>query len=72
MRKIFTLMTFLVMSFRIGSCEFIIDKNNNYCFLEINPRIQVEHAVSEMITDIDLIEYQIKISENQRIRNRKA
>lgn len=54
----------------IGTTEFIIDKNNNYYFLEINPRIQVEHAVSEMITDIDLIEYQIKISENQRIENK--
>lgn len=53
----------------IGTVEFIIDKNNNYYFLEINPRIQVEHAVSEMITDIDLVEYQIKISENQSIEN---
>jgi acetyl-CoA carboxylase biotin carboxylase subunit len=45
-----------------GTIEFILDKNNNVYFMEINTRIQVEHPVTEMITDIDIIKEQIKIS----------
>ena len=45
----------------IGTVEFLLDKENNYYFLEINARIQVEHAVTEMITDIDLVNVVINI-----------
>jgi acetyl-CoA carboxylase biotin carboxylase subunit len=45
-----------------GTIEFILDKNDNIYFMEINTRIQVEHPVTEMITDVDIIKEQIKIS----------
>lgn len=49
----------------VGTVEFLVDKNHEHYFMEMNTRIQVEHPVSEMITGIDLIKYQIKIAENQ-------
>jgi acetyl-CoA carboxylase biotin carboxylase subunit len=45
-----------------GTVEFILDKNNKIYFMEINTRIQVEHPVTEMITDIDIIKEQIKLA----------
>ncbi len=45
-----------------GTIEFILDKNNKVYFMEINTRIQVEHPVTEMITDVDIIKEQIKLS----------
>jgi acetyl-CoA carboxylase biotin carboxylase subunit len=45
-----------------GTVEFIVDKDNNYYFIEVNARIQVEHPVTEMVTGIDLIKAQIRIA----------
>ncbi len=45
-----------------GTVEFILDSNNDIHFMEINTRIQVEHPVTEMITDIDIIKEQIKLA----------
>jgi len=45
-----------------GTVEFIVDKDNNFYFIEVNARIQVEHPVSEMVTGIDLIKAQISIA----------
>ncbi|KPK00218.1 MAG: acetyl-CoA carboxylase biotin carboxylase subunit, partial [Nitrospira bacterium SG8_35_4] len=45
-----------------GTVEFILDKDGKIYFMEINTRIQVEHPVTEMITDIDIIKEQIKIA----------
>jgi 3-methylcrotonyl-CoA carboxylase alpha subunit len=50
-----------------GTIEFLIDQNNNYFFLEMNTRIQVEHPITEAITGIDLIEEQIKIAEGRKL-----
>lgn len=50
-----------------GTIEFIVDKNKNFYFIEMNTRIQVEHPVTEMITGIDLIELQILIASNKKI-----
>ena len=47
----------------VGTVEFLIDKEENVYFIEVNPRIQVEHTVTEMITGIDLIKTQIHIAE---------
>ena len=45
-----------------GTVEFIVDKNFNFYFIEVNARIQVEHPVTEMVTGIDLIKQQILIA----------
>ena len=45
-----------------GTVEFIVDKENNFYFIEVNARIQVEHPVTEMVTGIDLIKSQIRIA----------
>ena len=46
-----------------GTLEFLVDADNNPYFIEMNPRIQVEHTVSEEITNIDLVQYQILVAE---------
>ncbi len=46
-----------------GTVEFLVDKHNNYYFIEMNPRIQVEHTVTEMTTGYDIVESQILIAE---------
>lgn len=45
-----------------GTVEFILDNKNNFYFIEMNTRVQVEHAVTEMLTDIDIVKEQIKIA----------
>ncbi len=45
-----------------GTVEFIVDQNNQFYFIEVNARIQVEHPVSEMVTGIDLIKAQIAVA----------
>ena len=47
----------------IGTVEFLVDKDGQVYFIEVNPRIQVEHTVTEMITGIDLVKTQIHIAE---------
>jgi len=46
----------------LGTVEFLIDANSNYFFIEVNPRIQVEHPVTEMITGIDLVRAQLLLA----------
>lgn len=46
-----------------GTLEFLVDADNNPYFIEMNPRIQVEHTVTEMVTGIDLVQSQILIAE---------
>ena len=46
-----------------GTLEFLVDDQNNPYFIEMNPRIQVEHTVSEMVTGIDIVQSQIMVAE---------
>ncbi|KZL93065.1 acetyl-CoA carboxylase biotin carboxylase subunit [Clostridium magnum] len=50
-----------------GTIEFLLDKHNNYYFMEMNTRIQVEHPITEMITGVDLIKEQIKIASGEKL-----
>ena len=45
-----------------GTVEFLVDKNGGYYFIEMNPRIQVEHTVTEMVTGVDIVRSQILIA----------
>lgn len=46
----------------VGTIEFLVDKNQNFYFMEMNTRIQVEHPITEMITDVDIVKEQLKIA----------
>ena len=48
-----------------GTLEFLVDREGNHYFIEMNPRIQVEHTVTEMVTGIDLVRTQILIAEGR-------
>ena len=53
--------------FNAGTVEFIVDKDNNFYFIEVNARIQVEHPVSELVTGIDLIKSQIIVASGEEL-----
>jgi len=56
-----------------GTVEFLLDKNTNkFYFIEVNPRIQVEHTVTEEVTGIDIVKAQIKIAEGEEIGHHYA
>ncbi|MFI5144998.1 MAG: acetyl-CoA carboxylase biotin carboxylase subunit [Ignavibacteria bacterium] len=55
-----------------GTVEFIVDKDKNFYFMEMNTRIQVEHPVTEQVTNVDLVREQIKIAAGARIKVKKV
>ena len=48
-----------------GTIEFLVDKNKDFYFMEMNTRVQVEHPVTEMVTGVDIIKEQIKIASGE-------
>lgn len=51
-----------------GTIEFLVDKNKNFYFMEMNTRVQVEHPVTEMVTGIDIVKEQIKIASGEKMK----
>ncbi len=51
-----------------GTIEFLVDKDLNYYFMEMNTRIQVEHPVTEMVYNVDLIKEQLRIANGQKLK----
>ncbi|MBV8929410.1 MAG: pyruvate carboxylase, partial [Mycobacteriaceae bacterium] len=52
-----------------GTVEFLLDERGNYVFIEMNPRIQVEHTVTEEITDVDLVASQMRIADGETLHD---
>jgi len=55
-----------------GTVEFIVDKNKNFYFMEMNTRIQVEHPVTEQVTGVDLIREQIAVASGLKLKVKKV
>ena len=53
--------------YNAATVEFIVDPDNNFYFIEVNARIQVEHPVTEMVTGIDLIQQQIRVAAGEKL-----
>ena len=51
-----------------GTMEFLVDKNKNFYFMEVNARVQVEHPVTELVTGVDIVQQQILIASGEKLK----
>ncbi len=56
----------------VGTVEFLVDKNKDYYFMEMNTRVQVEHPITEVRTNVDLIKEQIRIAAKEKIKFKQS
>lgn len=54
-----------------GTLEFLVDMHGNHYFIEMNPRVQVEHTITEMVTGIDIVQSQILIAEGYKLNSKE-
>ncbi|MCI4060624.1 hypothetical protein MMK25_34285, partial [Bacillus cereus] len=54
-----------------GTVEFLV-ANNEFYFIEVNPRVQVEHTITEMITGVDIVQTQILVAQGHSLHSKKV